>query len=136
MQPVPMLLMLNVHPSRLADLVVTDEMAVEPETGIQRYRDCFGNLCTRLLAAPGQIRLSADGIVKDSPSVPDIQRALVRVPDDRHAYRFPPRRILQSVPHRSRRDRMRRRRAAPQFPSQSGPAGRLTRGDMKRSCRP
>jgi transglutaminase-like putative cysteine protease len=65
LQPVPMLLMLNVHPARLGDLVVADEMVIEPETAIECYRDCFGNLCTRLVAPPGQIRLSADGIVRD-----------------------------------------------------------------------
>jgi transglutaminase-like putative cysteine protease len=66
LQPTPMLMMLNVHPARLADLVVPDEMVVEPEVAIHRYRDCFGNLCTRLLAPPGAIRLSASGVVRDS----------------------------------------------------------------------
>jgi transglutaminase-like putative cysteine protease len=86
LQPTPMLLMLNVHPSRLADLVVPDEMLVEPEASVQRYRDCFGNLCTRLLAPAGQIRLSGSGIVKDSgqpdPIVEDArQRAVEDLPD-------------------------------------------------------
>ena len=65
LQPTPMVLMLSVHPSRLADLVVADEMVAEPAVAIHRYRDCFGNLCTRLSAPPGLIRLSASGVVKD-----------------------------------------------------------------------
>jgi transglutaminase-like putative cysteine protease len=87
LQPVPMLLMLNVHPSRLADLVVPDEMLVEPEVPIRRYRDGFGNLCTRLLAPPGRIRLAASGIVKDcgmpDPVADDArQHAIDDLPDE------------------------------------------------------
>jgi transglutaminase-like putative cysteine protease len=70
LQPTPMVLMLSVHPSRLADLIVPDEMVLEPAVPITRYVDCFGNLCTRLLAPPGQMRISAEGLVRDS-GVPD-----------------------------------------------------------------
>ena len=87
LQPVPMLLMLNVHPSRLADLVVPDDMAVEPQVALHCYRDWFGNRCTRLLAPPGKIRLSADGIVKDSGEPDPVdheaqQHAIENLPDD------------------------------------------------------
>src|ERR1700733_8809645 len=86
LQPTPMLLMLNVHPSRLPDLVVPDEMLVEPEAAIHRYCDGVGNLCTRLLAPAGEIRLSGSGIVKDSghpdPIAEDArQRAVEDLPD-------------------------------------------------------
>ncbi|HTB01290.1 MAG TPA: hypothetical protein VK804_12495 [Bradyrhizobium sp.] len=50
LRPVPMVLMLNVHPSRSDDLIVPDEMMVEPGVPIHRYRDAFGNLCSRLVA--------------------------------------------------------------------------------------
>jgi transglutaminase-like putative cysteine protease len=91
LQPTPMLLMLNVHPSRLADLVMPDEMIVEPEVAVRRYRDGFGNLCTRLLAPSGQIRLSASGIVKDSglpdPIAEDArQHAVEDLPDEVMAF--------------------------------------------------
>jgi transglutaminase-like putative cysteine protease len=87
LQPTPMVLMLNVHPSRLENLVVADEMVAEPAAPLHRYRDCFGNLCTRLLAPPGQIRLSASGVVKDHGEPDAIndearQHAIEDLPDD------------------------------------------------------
>ncbi len=64
-QPTPMLLMLNIHPSRAPDLLVPDRMVAEPEVPIRQYQDAFGNQCTRILAPSGQIQLSADGAVRD-----------------------------------------------------------------------
>jgi transglutaminase-like putative cysteine protease len=89
-------LMLSVHPSRLADLVVPDEMVAEPAVPITRYRDAFGNLCTRLLAPAGQIRLSAEGVVKDSgepdPVADDArQHAVEHLPDEVMAFLLPSR---------------------------------------------
>ncbi len=87
LQPTPMVLMLNVHPSRLGDLIVPDEMVAEPAVPIHRYRDCFGNLCARLLAPSGRIRLSAEGIVRDHGK-PDLvnddarQHPIEDLPDD------------------------------------------------------
>ncbi len=87
LQPTPMVLMLSVHPSRLQDLVVADEMVAEPAVPIHRYRDFFGNLCTRLLAPTGRIRLSAEGIVRvhggpDPVSDDARQHAIEDLPDD------------------------------------------------------
>jgi transglutaminase-like putative cysteine protease len=87
LQPVPMVLMLNVHPSRLDDLVVPDEMVVEPAVPLHCYRDAFGNLCTRLLAPAGRIRLSAEGIVRDHGGPDPVdkdarQHAIEDLPDD------------------------------------------------------
>jgi transglutaminase-like putative cysteine protease len=54
---------------------------------LHRYRDGFGNLCTRLLAPPGQVRLAASGIVKDHGEPDAInedarQHAIEDLPDD------------------------------------------------------
>jgi transglutaminase-like putative cysteine protease len=65
-----MVLMLNVHPSRAADLQVSDEMIVEPSVPVSHFQDSFGNLCSRLVAPVGQIRISANGVVQSS-GVPD-----------------------------------------------------------------
>src|SRR5215472_7336612 len=65
-QPTPMLLMLNVHPSRASDLVVPDELATDPPITISSYRDEFGNRCNCIVAPAGQLRLSANGIVTDT----------------------------------------------------------------------
>jgi transglutaminase-like putative cysteine protease len=65
-QPTPIILVVNVHESRASDLVVSDRPTSEPLLPITSYRDGFGNLCHRVLAPPGRLRLTADTIVNDS----------------------------------------------------------------------
>jgi transglutaminase-like putative cysteine protease len=65
-QPTPIILVVNVHESRASDLVVSDRPVSEPPLPITSYRDAFGNQCHRVLAPPGQLRLTADAIVNDS----------------------------------------------------------------------
>ncbi len=66
----PMILTLNVHPSRAVDLVVPDRMCVEPWCPMLGHRDSFDNICTRIIAPAGQVRIFADAIVNDS-GLPD-----------------------------------------------------------------
>ena len=70
-QPTPMILALNVHPSRAADLLVRDTVCTAPLTSTVSYRDAFGNVCTRLVAPTGTIRLFTDALVHDS-GLPDV----------------------------------------------------------------
>jgi transglutaminase-like putative cysteine protease len=65
-QPTPMIFMLNVHPSRAADLLTADRMRITPLRSINSYLDAFGNKCVRLLAPVGEIRVAGDAIVADS----------------------------------------------------------------------
>ena len=65
-QPTPMLLTLNVHYTRISDMVVPDHLVTSPPTPIRAYRDGFGNWCNRIVAPAGRTRLSANGIVKDT----------------------------------------------------------------------
>ncbi len=65
-QPTPMLLMLNVHFSRVADLVSPDHIITSPRTPIQPYRDNFGNWCSRIVAPAGEITISTDAVINDS----------------------------------------------------------------------
>jgi hypothetical protein len=51
--PVAMVALLNVHPSRVADLLEPDELLVEPAAQIDSFIDSFGNRCTRFLAQQG-----------------------------------------------------------------------------------
>ncbi len=69
-QPVPMILMLEVHPSRVRDLIKPDRLMTEPDVPLSMYTDGFGNVCTRIVAPPGGIRLTADGLIQDS-GLPD-----------------------------------------------------------------
>jgi transglutaminase-like putative cysteine protease len=64
--PVPMVAMLNVHPSRIADLREPDELRLTPEAPLETYRDSFGNICSRFVAPAGQIRLYNSTLVEDS----------------------------------------------------------------------
>jgi transglutaminase-like putative cysteine protease len=63
--PTPMLLMLNVHATRLADLETPDVIRTDPPTVLSQYRDIYGNLCSRIVAPEGRLVLSADFVVRD-----------------------------------------------------------------------
>jgi transglutaminase-like putative cysteine protease len=65
-QPTPMILMLNVHYSRVSDLVAPDHLVTDPALPIAVYRDSFGNWCSRIVAPAGLTRITADAIVRDS----------------------------------------------------------------------
>ena len=62
----PMVLMLNVHPSRALDVIKPDHLRIMPSLPVTRYTDAFGNICTRLVAPPGQVEVSTDALVWDS----------------------------------------------------------------------
>jgi hypothetical protein len=57
--PPPMVFMLNVHPSRAADLLTSDRMRVTPARTITAYADGFGNKCVRLLGGVESVRQDA-----------------------------------------------------------------------------
>jgi transglutaminase-like putative cysteine protease len=79
-QRTPMILMLNVHPSRAADLLVPDFMQTDPRGPLGGYNDAFGNWCTRIVAPPGRIRIRADGLVHDSGRPDIVARAARQTP--------------------------------------------------------
>jgi transglutaminase-like putative cysteine protease len=65
-QPTPVILMLNVHFTRVSDLETPDHIVVSPSVPISGYRDGFGNWCSRLLAPTGRMLISSDCVVRDS----------------------------------------------------------------------
>lgn len=69
-QPTPMILMLNVHYSRVAQLATPDYLLTDPVVPITGYRDGFGNWCTRIVAPAGLTRVYSDSIIHDS-GLPD-----------------------------------------------------------------
>ena len=85
--PTPMVIMLNVHPSRQGDLVGVEEITTAPYTPITYYRDSFGNICGRLVAPPGGVVFPAARVVRDS-GLPDAvvptaqQLPIEQLPDD------------------------------------------------------
>jgi transglutaminase-like putative cysteine protease len=64
-QPTPMILTLNIHFTRVSDLVVADHIITSPPTPIGAYRDGFGNWCSRIVAPPGSLRISTNALVND-----------------------------------------------------------------------
>ncbi len=71
-QPTPMILMLSVHPSRIADLITPDRMRINPAIPANTYHDGFGNFCHVVHAPPGRITLSADFLIRDSGALDDV----------------------------------------------------------------
>ena len=63
--PTPMLLMLNVHPSRFNSLRGTESLTIEPYVPITPYNDSFGNSCGRIVAMPGLVRFRNEAVVYD-----------------------------------------------------------------------
>src|SRR5512132_4271374 len=70
-QPIPMILTLNIHYTRVSDIVVPDHIITEPSVPIAAYRDGFGNWCSRIVAPQGGIGLTVDAVVNDSGE-PDV----------------------------------------------------------------
>jgi transglutaminase-like putative cysteine protease len=63
---VPMVAMLHVHPSRIADLREPDDLRLTPAASIDLYHDSFGNICSRFVAPAGQLRLYNSTLIEDS----------------------------------------------------------------------
>jgi transglutaminase-like putative cysteine protease len=86
-QPTPMLLVLNVHPSRHGDLQAPERLAFDPPIPASEYLDGFGNRCTRMVAPAGRLTISTEVTVRDSgqpdPVVPDaVQHRVEDLPDE------------------------------------------------------
>jgi len=82
-QPTPMILNLNVHFTRVSDLVARADLVFDPPVPVAAYRDSFGNWCTRIVAPKGRTRISAGALVNDT-GAPDVivpQARQLSVPD-------------------------------------------------------
>jgi transglutaminase-like putative cysteine protease len=64
--PVAMVAMLNLHPSRIPDLLEPDVLRTEPSLETTSYSDDFGNRCVRFVAPQGPLRLSSTTLIRDS----------------------------------------------------------------------
>jgi transglutaminase-like putative cysteine protease len=65
-EPVAIVAMLLVHPSRSQDLREPDELHIDPVVKSETYLDRFGNLCSRFLAPQGRVRLYNSTLIEDS----------------------------------------------------------------------
>jgi hypothetical protein len=86
-QPTPMLLVLEIHPSRRGDLLTEQIVNFDPPIESRAYIDGFGNACTRIEAPAGLMTISTDFQIYDSGK-PDIvaldavQHDIKDLPDD------------------------------------------------------
>jgi transglutaminase-like putative cysteine protease len=79
-QPTPMILLLRIHPSMVTSPVVPDPIATTPFVPISTFRDGFGNICTRIVAPPGPIRMSTDAIIRCSAEPDKVAASARQVP--------------------------------------------------------
>ncbi len=89
--PVPMLLLLSVHPSREHTLLTPEVIKFDPGIEAQRYTDGFGNKCHRIVAPAGPLVMSTLFEYGDD-GIPDIvvpearQIAVEDLPSDALVY--------------------------------------------------
>ena len=81
--PVPMLLMLYVHPEQAGVLQRPERLVVEPAVPVRDYIDPFGNRVARLVAPAGKLRLTYDNLALDSGEPePSIEGAVLHPVDE------------------------------------------------------
>jgi transglutaminase-like putative cysteine protease len=71
--------------------VQPDRLQFSPEVSAHSYRDGFGNICTRIVAPAGMLRVFTDTVVNDTgvpePVVPDaMQSDIADLPDEALSY--------------------------------------------------
>ena len=86
-QPTPMILTLNVHYTRVSDLISPDHLITDPAVPLTAYRDNYGNWCSRIIAPTGQLTLSTDALIRDTGQPDRVnleagQSAVENLPDD------------------------------------------------------
>ena len=82
-RPMTVIAVLNVHPSRTADLIEPDELRLSRGAIRDEYLDGFGNRCTRILAQPGKLRLWNKTLISDSGEPDPVDRRAKQVPIER-----------------------------------------------------
>jgi len=90
-QDAPILLMLSLHPSRQKDLLSDHRLTFSPEVRSRDYLDSFGNVCTRLVAPAGVLRIRNRFVIADSGRPDQIapeasQWEIDRLPDETLLY--------------------------------------------------
>jgi transglutaminase-like putative cysteine protease len=81
-QSVPIVALLNVHPSRERDLREPDLLQTEPKVEVQQYFDCFGNRCSLFRAPQGSLRLYNNFLIEDSGQLDELGTGAEEVPVD------------------------------------------------------
>jgi len=86
--PTPLITMLDLHPSRRCDITEPAELTAtsladgSEVSAIEIYEDQFGNMCRRLTAPAGGIRLTGSGEVHDSGFPDPVQPSAEALPPE------------------------------------------------------
>lgn len=85
--PTPMVLMLRTHPERYRDLVDSEHLAFDSLEPVRHYLDSFGNVCSRIVAPAGQVRLWGNAVMRDHGKPDPVDWSaeeipVARLPDD------------------------------------------------------
>ena len=83
----PMLLQVHLRPELRPRLKAPEDFRLDPMVPFQTYTDSFGNICTRLVAPPGILKLSNRFVIRDkgkpeSLPVKARQAKVENLPDD------------------------------------------------------
>ena len=70
--PTPVLLMMSVHPSRVASVRGSERFTVQPYVVVSEYADTYGNRCGRAVVPAGRVVFRSDALVEDDGQ-PDFQ---------------------------------------------------------------
>jgi transglutaminase-like putative cysteine protease len=70
--PTPMLLCLDVHPSRQSDLLTDQLISFDPSIESRAYTDGFGNICRRIEAPAGELSISTLFEIYDTGKPDDV----------------------------------------------------------------
>jgi transglutaminase-like putative cysteine protease len=71
-EPMSMVLMLYLHPSRDLTIRSRERLLVEPHLAISTYIDSYGNRCGRVAAPAGRVAFRNEAVVEDC-GLPDLQ---------------------------------------------------------------
>src|SRR3569832_10916 len=81
-QPTPMVIMLNIHPSRQADIIGKEPVVAAPDVPIHFYHDSFGNVCGRLVTPAGGGTLKGNALVRDTGRPDEVMPTARQLPID------------------------------------------------------
>ncbi len=71
-EPTPVLLMMQLHPSRDATVLTPECLTIEPQVPLHFFTDSFGNRCGRTVVGAGSTTFRNRAVVQDC-GLPDIQ---------------------------------------------------------------
>jgi transglutaminase-like putative cysteine protease len=81
-QPTPMVVSLDLHPDRRADIRWQSGVTSRPMLPMRTYMDQFGNRCRRLVAPEGELTVRYDAVVEDCGAPDPVVEYAGEVPVD------------------------------------------------------